>query len=488
MKAGLALFASLLCATSSLALSPASAGAAELDELITLSPGGGNSRPYTLAPDGTFWNLTSCGSSCFDINHFSGAGTNLGGAVRINRSICPANSGLAIVGVRAYLTNSCTSIGAAQLSSYVIDGSIEGANPGEVFSGINMNRRIDGGVRALGGALAFAGVGNVTLATASTAFAPAFYPQTTMGWGVNTNPCCGQGVFESCRLNDANDEDCQYSGRGGPELGKLNDPRDVAGTATLLYVVEGNSVGQGDLGERVTVLEQDTQGGPSGWQPTFTFGNGSQGDLDGPISIVRNPANRNVFVSDAGHRRISEFNAAGFRLRSFGYGVSTGANEFETCEPSVSPGCRAGVPFATNSRSYFGHLDFGDDGRLYAQLPVLEQAEGGTRIQAIDVGSTGPVAKSVDLGAKPLKVKKNKKTTLTATLSPCADSGEDRALFQVKKSGGFDNLGGAKAVDGACKAKTKVKIRKKSVFRALSIGPSEETLATSPKLTVTVKK
>lgn len=476
MKAGLALFASLLCATSSLALSPNSAGAAELEDVISL---GGGSH-YTLAPDGTFWTVTSCGSSCYDLKHFSAAGTNLGDAVRINRSICLAGGGnaIAVSGVRAYLTNSCTSIGAAQLSSYVVDGSIEGPNPGEVFSGPNMNRRIDGGVRALGGTLAFAGLGNVTLANASTAFAPAFYPQTTMGWGVNTNPCCGPGVFESCGLNDANSEECQYSGRGGPELGKLNSPRDVAGTDLRLYVVEGDSVGQGDLGERVTVLEINTQVEPTVWQPSFTFGDDSQGDLDGPVSIVRNPSTGNLFVADGGNRRISEFNAAGFRLRSFGYGVSPGGGDgFETCEPSVQPGCQKGL-----AGTYFGQLDFGTDGRLYAHLPTSGV------IAAIDVGSTGPTPKSVNLGANPLKVKKNKRTTLTATLSPCADSGDDRALFQIKDGQGFDNLGGAKAVNDACKAKKKVKIKKKSVFRAVSVDSGQSTLATSPKVTVTVKK
>ena len=51
--------------------------------------------------------------------------------------------------------------------------------------------------------------------------------------------------------------------------------------------------------------------------------------------------------SDEGHALISddEFTAAGVHVRSFGFGVSTDGNQFETCES----GCQQGVATTTEA-------------------------------------------------------------------------------------------------------------------------------------------
>lgn len=77
-----------------------------------------------------------------------------------------------------------------------------------------------------------------------------------------------------------------------------------------------------------------------------------------------------------------------------------------------------------------------------------------------------------------------------ATVKPCnAQATKDSVLFQRqrKDKGGWNKLGRAVAVDKSCKAKIKEKIKEKSVFRALSISATRETLAISPSVTVKTK-
>ena len=145
-------------------------------------------------------------------------------------------------------------------------------------------------------------------------------------------------------------------------------------------------------------------------------------------------------------------------VRSFGFGVSTDGNQFETCES----GCQQGLATATEPRSNFTRLDI-IDGLLYAATPN----DGSIQVISLDQGPR------VSLKAKPRRVKKGEKTTLTATLTPC--EGDDQAQFQRKDGQAWDDLGSAKTVDAECKAKKKVKITKKSTFR-----PSRPTPAATP--------
>jgi hypothetical protein len=48
-------------------------------------------------------------------------------------------------------------------------------------------------------------------------------------------------------------------------------------------------------------------------------------------------------------------------------------------------------------------------------------------------------------------------------------------------------MGSGVAPNGVCKAKKRVKIKEKSIFRAVAHDPTGATIATSPKVKVTLK-
>jgi hypothetical protein len=79
--------------------------------------------------------------------------------------------------------------------------------------------------------------------------------------------------------------------------------------------------------------------------PLASFGmTGSSGDAAGqlhnPAEMVVDSAG-NLFVADVSNNRISEFAATGAFVRSWGYGVATGADAFEVC--TTASGCQAGI-------------------------------------------------------------------------------------------------------------------------------------------------
>ncbi len=127
-------------------------------------------------------------------------------------------------------------------------------------------------------------------------------------------------------------------------------------------------------------------------------------------------------------------------------------------------------------RSYFTQLDI-VDGKLWAATELDHS------IQVIDLGGGGS-GDSIDLKADPVKIRKGEKTTLTAKLKPCSNGGSVK--FQVKAGSTFENLGKAVAANDACKAKKQVRIKKTSIFRALSRSGGK-TIATSPKVKVQLR-
>jgi hypothetical protein len=172
--------------------------------------------------------------------------------------------------------------------------------------------------------------------------------------------------------------------------------------------------------------------------------------------------------------------------------------------------CQAGTPYQSNSRSYFTQLDV-VEGKLWVATELDHS------IQVIDLGVTGGGGTagggggdtgggdtgggdtgggggdtggggggvrvgSLDLKADPVKIKKNKKATLTATLENCENG--DSVSFQRKAGSAFDDLGSAVAANDACKAKKRVKIKETSIFRAVALDSAAATIATSPKVKV----
>ena len=84
-------------------------------------------------------------------------------------------------------------------------------------------------------------------------------------------------------------------------------------------------------------------------------------------------------ISNPPNGRLDEFSPTGDYERSYGFGVLTGADEFETCGVGIGT-CDTGVPYASDSRSYFTQLDI-VDGKLYAGTPLDHS------IQVINLGS-----------------------------------------------------------------------------------------------------
>jgi YD repeat-containing protein len=65
------------------------------------------------------------------------------------------------------------------------------------------------------------------------------------------------------------------------------------------------------------------------------------GQFVGPWGIAINPANGNVYVSDATNNRIEELNSTGGFIRAFGWGVKDNNQQLEVCEASNE--CKPGI-------------------------------------------------------------------------------------------------------------------------------------------------
>ncbi len=305
-----------------------------------------------------------------------------------------------------------------------------------------------------------------------------FYPQTFMGAGIN-DVTAQETAFQICYYSGGGvvigePANCGISGgRTGAAPGQFDYAIDTAPDGSGgLYVLEYNE----HAVDHISITK-------NGINPDFGFGSGpgtSGGDLNFPFSIRRLPGG-NLAISSPSNRRIDEFTSTGVYVRSYGFGVRNGANEFQTCGVGLGA-CQAGIAPETEPRSYFTQLDV-VDGELYAATPFDNSATGS--IQVIDVSGGSTPGNSVTLNASPLKVKKGDKTALTATLDGC-EAG-DGALFQRKSGPGWDDLGDVKAFDGDCKAKRKVKIIKKTAFRVQARDSGGGTIDTSPKVTVKLK-
>jgi NHL repeat len=72
-------------------------------------------------------------------------------------------------------------------------------------------------------------------------------------------------------------------------------------------------------------------------------------ELDNPRGMAGDPSTGHVYISDGGNSRISEYTAWGLFVKSWGWGVATGASELQTCgplQPEASPPaalCQIGI-------------------------------------------------------------------------------------------------------------------------------------------------
>jgi hypothetical protein len=88
------------------------------------------------------------------------------------------------------------------------------------------------------------------------------------------------------------------------------------------------------------------------------FFGGGAGQLDVPDGVATNSSG-DVYVADANNERVDEFSATGGFIRAWGWGVSDGMSQFETCTST----CRAGIAG-------------GGAGQLYAPWGVATDSSG----------------------------------------------------------------------------------------------------------------
>jgi hypothetical protein len=447
-------------------------------------PSFGSWGGYTVAPNGTYWTVRQTSTSGGIVQHLGDEGNNLGDDFNISApgGFYPLSIGY--YGGRVYITTAATS-GSTTLTSYLTGPG--GTNPGLRQSDADTGYRIgtlgafiriaSNGVAAI----AFGQAGKVaTLDITNLATAHPFYPQIFMGAGIN-DITGQQTAFQSCSAGNGavggshgTPGNCgrQY-GRGGPNVGELNYPLDVAFGNNGLFVAE-------DGGDRITHIRMESPGPDADYAIGSKSGSGAS-QLSHPQSVVRQGSTANLFISEVGNGRISVFTSGGRYIASFGYGVRNGSDKFQACGVGIGK-CRAAVPYTTDARAYYTRLDLDSDGDLRAFMPLA----GEVQIFSLNGGHSSSKDK-VSIKADPLKVKKGRRTKLTATVKPAKTCGSRGVLFQVRDGRSWDNLGGKRDVGKDCSVSTRPKIKDRSVFRAISLGASHNTIATSQEVTVKLK-
>ncbi len=493
---------SVLVAIASIAVL-ALAGSAQAALSVTPTRTFGMGSLHAQAPDGTFWTTPTGTSNTASFSHFDDEGNNLGDGFSV------ARNNYFPLGIGAYAGRVYVTASSSGYSQRILSYLANTADPAHdlVASDEGTGRRMGGNQAMLrifsngGGALALGQEDKVgTFNAADLAKEHPFYPQAFHGAGINkdfttkppfslescvvgTGPPAG-GEPTPCGTNN---------GRSGPDaVNGVSYPNDIAPGLGGLYISER-------FGNRIS--HYNTVANP-GATLDLRFGQGpgsAAGQLNTPVSIVRQPSTEWLYVSEEGNRRISVFDAGGHYIASFGYGVRDGSDTMQVCGVEIGP-CQAGVAYQSDSRSFFTRLDFAPNGDLYAYMPLVGQIQvfglsGGVGPENTSGAAPKtlppppPVEKDkVRIKAKPLKVVKGKKTKLTAIVNPPGTCQQRLVLFQEKEPRSWHNLGKALKPGKGCTASKLVKVNAKAVYRAVLIrGSNHATLGYSPNLTVKLK-
>jgi hypothetical protein len=156
------------------------------------------------------------------------------------------------------------------------------------------------------------------------------------GWGVLD----GMNQFETCTTT------CQQ-GIAGAGVGELDGPTGVATDSSGdVYVADfGNSrIDEfSAAGKFIEAYGWGVADGASQFETCTTtcqhgIAGAGAGELRGPIGVATDSSG-DVYVADQADNRIDEFSAAGAFIEAYGWGVSDGASQFETCTST----CQAGI-------------------------------------------------------------------------------------------------------------------------------------------------
>ncbi len=156
------------------------------------------------------------------------------------------------------------------------------------------------------------------------------------GWGVSD----GASQFETCTSS------C-HQGLYGSGAGEFESPEGVATDPSGdVYVADGNNNRIDEFSASGAFIKAYgwgvVPGSPQEFETCTTtcgagIGSGGAGAFTGPAGVAIDPAG-DVYVSDDGGERIEEFSAAGAFIRAYGWGVSDGAHQFETCTSTCQGG------------------------------------------------------------------------------------------------------------------------------------------------------
>ncbi len=319
-----------------------------------------SSNPYTPVSDGSVWTTYATSGSGGTVLHLDGQNGS------IIDSFFVATNGYNPQAI-GYANNRVYILEPGQILSLQVNGPSGTTNPGLLGGDGETSSRLtqNGGFLRVGpdgtGNLATYQSNTVAILNLSdlTAGHP-FYPQSFFGGGVNG----GGTSFQSCEIDGPGTaaQHCgQSGGAGGSAPGQFDYPTDMApDSANGFFVTEYN----GNTVSHVSVTL-------NGVSADYNFGSGpgsAAGQLSSPDSIRRIPATGRLVISNPPNRRIDEFSPTGDYERSYGFGVRTGADVFETCGVGIGQ-CQAGVPYQSNSRSYFSQLDV-VGGKLWAATEV----------------------------------------------------------------------------------------------------------------------
>lgn len=135
------------------------------------------------------------------------------------------------------------------------------------------------------------------------------------GWGVSN----GQPEFQICTTS------CQ-AGKAGPEPGEFKAPAGIA-------IDSSGNIWVADFGND-RIQEFDEAGEHVG---QFGSEGTAEGQFEGPTNIAF--SGKDMFVTDMYNARVQKFSEPGTFIEAFGWGVSNGKDEKETCTSE----CQAGI-------------------------------------------------------------------------------------------------------------------------------------------------
>jgi List-Bact-rpt repeat protein/Big-like domain-containing protein/NHL repeat-containing protein len=161
------------------------------------------------------------------------------------------------------------------------------------------------------------------------------------GWGVSD----GQQQFETCTST------CQ-TGLYGGAAGQLYYPTGVATDGSGdVYVADGDNARIDEFSAAGAFIKAYGWGVSDGQRQFETCTSTCEAGIEGagagaleglPVSelTVATDSSGDVYVADSANERIDEFSAAGAFIKAYGWGVSDGQQQFETCTSA----CQAGIP------------------------------------------------------------------------------------------------------------------------------------------------